>query len=157
MPTDCLNVPHYRQETEASCVAACVRMILAYYGHQETEESLRHLLSTSFRGTAARYVRRVAALGFDVHLSTHSMAELRQYLHRNIPALIFLHVGPLSYYPGDGPHAVVAVGITDEEVWINDPDWEVAPQQVSRLEFALAWSKTDYLMAAICPREESAP
>jgi len=129
-------------------------MGLAYYGHQETEESLRHLLSTSFRGTAARYVRRVAALGFDVHLSTHSMVELRQYLNQGIPALIFLHVGPLSYCPGDGPHAVVAVGMTEEEVRINDPDWDVAPQPVSRLEFALAWSKTDYLMAPLCPREE---
>ena len=32
MPSSWLNVPPFRQELESSCVAACVRMVLAYYG-----------------------------------------------------------------------------------------------------------------------------
>jgi len=32
MPSSSLNVPHFLQELDCSCVAACVRMVLAYYG-----------------------------------------------------------------------------------------------------------------------------
>ena len=27
-----MNVPHFRQELDYSCLPACVRMVLAYYG-----------------------------------------------------------------------------------------------------------------------------
>ena len=36
MPSSWLNVPHFRQEHDYSCVAACVRMVLAHYGDLRT-------------------------------------------------------------------------------------------------------------------------
>src|SRR5947209_2124192 len=40
MPSGWLNVPHFRQEHEYSCVAACVRMVLAHFGQGRTEAEL---------------------------------------------------------------------------------------------------------------------
>ncbi len=40
MPNGWLNVPHFRQEFNYSCVAACVRMVMAYYGHNESEDNV---------------------------------------------------------------------------------------------------------------------
>lgn len=51
MPSGWLNVPHHQQELEYSCVAACVRMVLAHYGDIRTEAELRSLLDTQPTGT----------------------------------------------------------------------------------------------------------
>src|SRR5580692_586810 len=44
MPNGWLNVPLFPQEFEYSCVAACVRMVLAHYGDLRSEADLRSLL-----------------------------------------------------------------------------------------------------------------
>ena len=36
-----MNVPHFQQELDYSCLPACVRMVLAYYGDQRPEPELR--------------------------------------------------------------------------------------------------------------------
>jgi hypothetical protein len=46
MPSSWLNVPHFHQELDYSCVAACVRMVLAHYGDIRTETEFRLLLDT---------------------------------------------------------------------------------------------------------------
>jgi hypothetical protein len=38
MPVVSLSVPHFKQEWPSSCVAACVRMVLAHYGRLYTED-----------------------------------------------------------------------------------------------------------------------
>jgi len=59
MPNSWLNVPHFQQEYEYSCVAACVRMVPAHYGESRTEAELRVLLETQPTGTRAGNVMRV--------------------------------------------------------------------------------------------------
>ena len=51
MPSNWLSVPHFRQEHEYSCVAACVRMVLAHFGETRAEDALRALLDTRPTGT----------------------------------------------------------------------------------------------------------
>ena len=63
-PIASLSVPHYKQEWSYSCVAACVRMVLAHYGQLRTEEEIRQLLGTGPHGTRARAILQVAPLGF---------------------------------------------------------------------------------------------
>jgi hypothetical protein len=40
MPSSSLNVPHFRQELDCSCVAACLRMVLVHYGDVRSEANL---------------------------------------------------------------------------------------------------------------------
>jgi hypothetical protein len=60
MPSSWLNVPHFRQELEYSCVAACARMVLAHYGDIRTEAELRSLLDTRPTGTRAGNLMRLS-------------------------------------------------------------------------------------------------
>lgn len=87
MPAASLSVPHYKQEWPYSCVAACVRMVLAHYGRLYTEEEVRQLLGTGPHGTRARAILQVVTLGFDVQLGRSSLAELltalRSGFHRS--------------------------------------------------------------------------
>jgi hypothetical protein len=54
MPSSWLAVPHFRQELESSCVAACVRMVLAHYGDLRSEAELRTLLDTQPRDSQTK-------------------------------------------------------------------------------------------------------
>ncbi len=60
MPSSWLNVPHFRQELEYSCVAACARMVLAHYGDIRTESELRLLLDTQPTGARAGNLVRLS-------------------------------------------------------------------------------------------------
>ena len=42
-----LSVPHFKQELPYSCMAACVRMVLAHYRRDASEDEYRQLLGTS--------------------------------------------------------------------------------------------------------------
>ena len=66
MPSKWLKVRHCRQEFNYSCVAACVRMVLAHHGQNRTEAELRQLLNTPPDGTPTRNLTVVASLGFAV-------------------------------------------------------------------------------------------
>ena len=49
-----LAVPHFRQAQEFTCVAACARMVLAYYGRPLSEAEIAELLGTDETGTRFR-------------------------------------------------------------------------------------------------------
>lgn len=76
MPVVSLTVPHYKQEQRTSCLAACVRMVLAHFGHSASEDELRQLLNTGSHGARARDILRIAGIGFDVQLQFSSFADL---------------------------------------------------------------------------------
>jgi len=41
MPNASLNVPHFKREFHYSCIPACARMVLAFFGQQYTEADWR--------------------------------------------------------------------------------------------------------------------
>src|ERR1700726_4458046 len=94
MPNISLSVAHCRQELEYSCIAACVRMVLAFHGRSFAEAELRQLLDTKSSGTQARNVQRVASLGFDVQLGPSNLALLRAALAAGAPPIVFFETGP---------------------------------------------------------------
>ena len=50
MPAVSLNVPHYKQEFNYSCVPACVRMVLAHFGKLHGEAEMRQVLAPPHMG-----------------------------------------------------------------------------------------------------------
>jgi ABC-type bacteriocin/lantibiotic exporter with double-glycine peptidase domain len=152
MPTGWLNVPHYKQEFNYSCVAACVRMVLAHHGHIVLEADFRQLLDTKPSGTPARNLSRVATLGFDVQLASSNLAGLRAALASGLPPIVFLDTGTLEYWSVDCAHVAVIVGIDDTLVYLNDPFFDRAPQQASLAGFLQAWAANGHLAAIIRPQ-----
>jgi ABC-type bacteriocin/lantibiotic exporter with double-glycine peptidase domain len=63
MPSAWLSVPHFQQELEYSCVAACARMVLAHHGDSRPEADLRLLLGTQPTGTRAGNLMRLSGPG----------------------------------------------------------------------------------------------
>jgi hypothetical protein len=89
MPSSSLNVPHFQQELDYSCVAACARMVLAHYGDVRSEAELRSLLDTQPTGTRAGNVMRLSGPDFEVYLRASNVAELQAVLADNQPVIVF--------------------------------------------------------------------
>jgi ABC-type bacteriocin/lantibiotic exporter with double-glycine peptidase domain len=153
-PIASLNVPHFRQEQAASCTAACVRMVLAYYGQSHSEDELRQLLRTGARGTPARNVAYVSSLGLEVEVKFSNVAELGAALLMGTPPIVYVDSGPLEYWSVDCSHVAVLVGMELGAVLLNDPGFDSAPQKATLDNFLQAWAANGFLAAFIRPREK---
>jgi ABC-type bacteriocin/lantibiotic exporter with double-glycine peptidase domain len=155
MPNAWLSVPHYKQEFNYSCLAACARMVLAFHGYVVAEADLRLLLATRASGTTARHVRALAAFGFDVELTSTNLAALQSVIADGLPPIVFLDTGVLEYWHTDCARVAVVVGVDDDNVYLNDPFFETSPQQTSRASFLHAWAANTHLAAILRPRTTS--
>ena len=154
MPSNWLNVPHFRQELEYSCVAACARMVLAHHGDNRSESELRSLLDTQPTGTPARNVMRLSGAAFEVYLRASNQAELRSALADNQPPVVFLQTGALEYWGMDIFHTAILVGLDDGTAALNDPFFPTAPQTTSLQTFEKAWAATGQFAAFVRPRTQ---
>src|SRR5690242_4445888 len=107
MPVVSLSVPHFKQELPSSCVAACVRMVLAYYGRTCTEAELRQLLGTGPHGTPVRALFQLETLGFEVRVESVSLAQLGTALAAGVPPIVFVETSFLPYWQVRCDHAAV--------------------------------------------------
>src|SRR5262245_10329223 len=96
MPSGWPTVPHFQQELDYSCVAACARMVLAHYGDVRTEAELRSLLDTRPTGTRAGNLMRLSGPSIEIHLRASNVAELAKALTDNLPPVVFLKSGTLE-------------------------------------------------------------
>jgi ABC-type bacteriocin/lantibiotic exporter with double-glycine peptidase domain len=154
MPSNSLNVPRFQQELDYSCIAACVRMVLAYYGDVRSEADLRTLLNTQPTGTRAGNIMRVSGPALEVYLRPSNLAELQAVLADNQPAIVFLQTGALEYWSMDIFHTAVLVGLDAVTVALNDPYFTAAPQMASLQSFEKAWAATGQFAALIRPRRK---
>ena len=153
MPSSWLNVPHFQQELEYSCVAAGVRMVLAYYGDIRSEAELRLLLDTQPTGTRAGNLMRLSGSAFEVYLRPSNLVELERVLADNQPSIVFLQTGNLEYWSMDIFHTAVVVGVDAITVALLDPYFETAPQTTSLQSFEKAWAQTGQFTAFLRPRQ----
>lgn len=154
MPSNWLNVPHFQQEFEYSCVAACVRMVLAHYGDIRSEAELRLLLDTQPTGTRAGNVMRLSGSAFEVYLRPSNLAELQKVLAVGQPPIVFLKTGALEYWSVDIFHTAVLSGLDALSVALHDPYFPTAPQPASLQGFEKAWAQTGQFTAFLRPRQK---
>lgn len=152
MPGASLNVPHCKQEFQYSCIPACARMVLGFFGSQHAEAELRALLRTDPNGTPARRLMELRQLGFGVTFVTTDLVGLVGYLTSGVPPIALLKTASLPYWPDSCDHVAVVVGVDDSWVYLNDPYFDSAPQQVSHADFLLAWSPYAGTVALVRPR-----
>ena len=152
MPSGWLNVPHFQQEHEYSCVAACLRMVLAHYGDIRNEADLRSLLQTTPTGTRAGNVMRLSGPAYEVYLRPSNLVELQKVLGDNQPAIVFLKTGTLEYWSMDIFHTAVLTGLDATTAALNDPYFATAPQTASLQSFEKSWAETAQFAAFLRPR-----
>jgi ABC-type bacteriocin/lantibiotic exporter with double-glycine peptidase domain len=151
MPTNLLNVPHYEQERASSCLPACVRMVLAFWQHFTSESKLANLLGTQSFGTPAPNIRRLEQSGFLITYESGALSIIESHLDKNIPSLVFVQTGDLPYWDENTAHVIVAIGMNETTIFVNDPAFKDAPQAIPIDDFLLAWSEFDYRYALIQP------
>src|SRR5262245_59936511 len=117
MPSVSLTVPHCKQEYHYSCIPACARMVLAFFGRQHTEAELRALLRTDPNGTPVRRLTELRHLGFDVAFVTKDIAGLAASLTSGVPPIALLTTGSLPYWSLSCDHVAVVVGVDDSWVY----------------------------------------
>ena len=152
MPSVSLNVPHFEQEFPYSCIPACARMVLDFFGCQHMEAELRTLMRTDPNGTPARRLFELRHLGFDVAFVTADLAGLATYLTSGVPPMALLKTVALPYWSESCDHVALVVGVDDSWVYLNDPYFDSAPQQVSHSDFLLAWSPSAFTVVIVRPR-----
>ncbi len=147
MPRYFIPVPHRQQELDYSCVPACVRMLLAFYGQEHSERELRILFKTRPGGTSAANVMiRLPELGFGAVVFTATYYELERAIRSGTPGIVQLWTEYISYWDEAWMHDVVVVGLDEENVLVNDPAFSEAPKKIRHAEFLAAWTAADRLL-----------
>lgn len=134
-------------------MAACTQMALQHIHIHQSQPQLNQLLGLSETGVPAARVRRLSRLGVSVIYTTGDETALRTAIDRGLPPIVFLSTGDLPYWQSNLRHAVLVVGYDDAAVYLNDPVFGEASQQVSWGDFMLAWSEFDYRYALLVAPE----
>lgn len=147
-----MNVPHFQQELDYSCLPACVRMVLAFYGSDHSESELRGLLKTRQGGTSpANVLMRLPALGFNVELPDASLVYLHEQTHATRPCIVHVWTGALPYWKYESIHCLVMTEVTEANVLCHDPDLDSGPISILIEDFMRAWAAVGYFTLVITP------
>lgn len=147
------GLSHRQQPVEADCLVACVAMVLDYLAVPVNYPRLRRLLGTSEAGTPFHHVDRLRVQGFFVERGQGDTETLWSHLTTGLPVIVALRTDDLIYWikridirdeEKATDHAVVVVGLDEQTVYVNDPDFEQAPKMIELDEFLLAWLERDY-------------
>lgn len=150
-----MNVPHFKQELDYSCLPACLRMVLAFYNQEFPESELRILLKTRPGGTSPLQVTwRLPELGYEAVMQSGSQSTLRETLAAERPCIVHVWTQPLSYWPEEAIHSLVVVELSEDYVLVHDPILSSGPTSVPLEAFRRAWAATDNLMIAVQPRKQ---
>ena len=153
-----IRLPHHPQEHDFSCLAACARMVLAFYRIETSETELRRLLKTRPGiGTHPIHFRNLESLCV---IATWPYPGTRDAIKRLVedsqPVIAFVWTGALRDVEEtnaiDYLHTVVVVGFSATSILVHDPRLDVGPIEIPLLVFENAWKFADHLIAVISPR-----
>ena len=132
--------PFFFQQTENSCAVACLRMVLATFEIERTEEELRLLCDCGSEGTEAlKLVDAARRAGFTgTRKYNLSIGELAAELTRGKHPIVYVRTR-LTGTSFLSQHAFVVINITQETVTVLDP-W-VGERQILIAEFERDWRR----------------
>lgn len=115
-------------------------MILDYLQIPFSYNQLLKILQIDYYGSFFRNLQHLQSLGVYTQIGLGKVSIIESSLVSGLPIIAYVDTGELtSYWSESTNHAVVIIGIDDEQIILNDPFFELAPKQVPLDEFALAW------------------
>jgi len=150
-----MNVPHFEQELDYSCLAACTHMVLAFWGAEHREAELRALLKTRPGGTSpVNLMLHLPTLGFTADVQTGSQSDLRHWVETEYPCITHVWTPPLPHWDTEAIHALVVTDMSEDSVYVHDPALSTGPTVVPLSAFLRAWAAVNYLMVVIQPADQ---
>ena len=146
-----LSLRNLRQRQESDCLAACAAMLLQYFEIQVDYRRLLRILGTGEAGTPFPNLERLQALGLFVQVNSYGRLSIfESYIELGIPIIVAVRTWALPHWLSvDTEHAVVVVGLDEENVYLNDPFFADAPIPVKIDYFLSAWADRDEQYAII--------
>jgi ABC-type bacteriocin/lantibiotic exporter with double-glycine peptidase domain len=146
-----LSVPFHPQIENGYCLAACVQMVMAFYGEAFSQRYwARKLDIRPGLGAPAPNIKNLASDKVQVEYGEGTQHQFEQWLNLQVPVIVFIQAGDLPHWHREFfQHAVVVTGIMENDVFIMDPALNDGPSVVSQEAFLLAWSGMDYLYAVL--------
>jgi predicted double-glycine peptidase len=140
-----LPVKSFQETLHAGmCGPASLKMVLAYYGVEKTEEELAKLCGTDPElGTSEEGIKRAAeSLGFKVEVKNNStFDDIRSWLDKKVPVIVnWFTRGRIDYPDSEVPdgHLSVVVGLDDEYIYLQDPEIGKL-RKITRDDFMKVW------------------
>jgi ABC-type bacteriocin/lantibiotic exporter with double-glycine peptidase domain len=153
MPNVFISKPHHKQQLDASCLPACAKMLLNFLGSEIEESILRNLLITDDYGTPALNILMLNASLPDTKAELHIwlLKDLINYLEtKQQPCIVTVITTALPYWDeADISHAVVVCGFDEENIFVNDPDFDEEEFIVPIDAFLTAWSEAKNIAITI--------
>lgn len=118
------NPPFFPQQTNYSCAVACLRMVLAAFGIERTEEELYLICDCGTEGAdALKLVDAARQLGFaGTRKYNLTIDELAAELAQGKHPIVYVQT-LLTGAPAATKHAFVVINISQQAVTVLDP-WE---------------------------------
>ena len=148
---DIIDVPHFPQESETGCLLACLQMVLAFHGIRRSQTSLaRQLGWQSEIGLPGSVVARLGSSQLDVYYGSGTLDDLHSWLSRQEPVIVLVQASELPYWSEEpSQHAVVAVGMDQDHLFMLDPTLDDRVLPVPLGDFLLAWEAIDCRYAVL--------
>ena len=143
--SDLLSVKPFQETLHASmCGPASLKMVLAYYGIEKSEQELAQLAGTDPKlGTSAEGLKKAAeSLGFKVEIKNNNTYEdIQAWLDKKVPVIVnWFTRGRIDYSESDVPdgHLSVVVGLDNENIYLQDPEIGKL-RKIARDDFMRVW------------------
>lgn len=146
-------LPIYEQEQPASCVAACVRMVLAASGLQFTEEEIRTRCRQTVVGLSLTDVPKGIS-NLPIVATVHddwSIDDLRDETRQSNYPIVGIDLRPI-----DGRfayHAVVVVNLESNKVIVHDPEPGRGVRELNPATFIAAWKGANQQVLMILSKQ----
>lgn len=149
MPRIYINKPHHKQEKDSSCIPACVRIMLEFFGIKMSESELRLKLKTKHFGTHVINIFSINDEPYGIYSAIEfwSLNQLKAYLETyKTPCIVTLWTEYLDHWDSECLHSVVVHGFDDKHIIINDPNFEQKEFYVPFEHFLNSWQINDGLV-----------
>ena len=149
-----LDLRPLKQGTPYTCVAACLRAVLDYYGLTHSEDEVARVCNTDAAGaTLTEAAAGAESLGLTVLYISHGTLDMMiDWLQRNVPVIVGLAADELAH-GATGGHAVVVCGIEGAHVLFLDPMLG-AECRLDLVTFMRAWRRRNNRALAVLPPEQ---
>ncbi len=132
-----IDIPYFKQDTDYSCGAVTIQMILRHFGIIKSEEKLIIKLHTDDKyGTHHKpIIDYLTAQGLYCYVDTNSSLDaLRHYIEKhNLPVMVH-YVEPTD----ELDHYSLVIGFSENKVILHDP-YNGPKFEISKEEFERRW------------------